>query len=104
MIPNACGVADPYALFGDGEFIRAIFCTYGDVATIGGSVLLVWFTILTMSYIRTQSIAMPLVLLLLLGGASVVVLPSIGTRIAGLLILGGGAAITVLVLRRLDRI
>jgi len=106
MIPEACGVSDPFALVGEnaGEAIRAVFCTYGDTATIGGTVLIAWFTVSTMSYVRTQSIAMPVLLLLLLGGASVTLLPSIGVRIAGLLLLGGGAAISVLVLRRLDRV
>jgi len=99
-----CGVGDPWAVFGDGEFIRAIICTFGDAMTVAGFLLFLWFTVSAMSYVRTQSVTMPIVLMLLIGGATVPQLPSVGLQVAAVLILGGTASLTVLVARRVDRI
>jgi len=103
-MPPACGVADPLALFGQGEFLRAIFCTFGDVVSIAGLVLVTWFTVSAMSYVRTKSVVMPIVLLLLMGGATLPLLPPAGLRVAAFVLVGGAAGISVLALRRVDQI
>jgi len=86
------------------EFVDAFTCTFAN-ATAGLAMLgtLVWFTIVTMSYIRTDSFAMPMVLTLLFGGAALsqVVAPVLG--FASVLVLGGFALVVVLVARRMNR-
>jgi len=99
-----CGVVDPFAIAGDGEILKAVLCTYGDSVTVAGLIMVGWFTVASMSYIRTGSMAMPTVLTLLIGGASIASLPSVGLDIVGIALVGGGAVIVVLFLRRLDRI
>jgi len=103
-MPPACGLSDPLAVFGDGEFLRAIFCTFGDTATVGGVVLISWFTLSAMAYVRTESITMPLVLLLLMGGATTALLPAPGLRVVAIALAAGGAVIAIIALRSLDRI
>lgn len=86
------------------EFVDAFTCTFAN-ATAGLAVLgtLVWFTIAAMSYIRTDSFAMPVVLTMLFGGAALsqVVAPVLG--FASVLILGGFALLIVLIARRMYR-
>lgn len=102
LLPSGCGVNDPLSLFGSGEFLKALVCTFGDVMTVAGFLLFCWFIVSAMSYIRTQSIAMPIVMLLLIGGATVPQLPSVGLQVAAIGILGGISGIVVLVARRID--
>jgi len=86
------------------EILASVVCTFGDTMTVAGFLLFVWFVISTISYVRTQSIAMPLVLLLLIGGATVPSLPSVGAQVAAIALLGGIASLSLLVARRIDRI
>ena len=86
------------------EFVDAFTCTFANA--LGGFVVfgtILWFVIVTMSYIRSGSFAMPLVLTLLIGGAALqqVAAPVIG--FASILIPGGLAILGVLIARRIDR-
>jgi len=64
---------------------------------------LVWFTVATMSFIRTGSYALPVVYTLLFGGAALVqvVAPVLG--FVSMLLLGGLSIMVVLIARRMDR-
>lgn len=104
LLPGGCNVADPYAVFGSGDFIEAIICTFGNTMTVAGFLLFCWFVVSSISYIRTKSVAMPIVLLLLIGGATVPRLPSVGIQVAAVLVLGGISSVVVIVARRIDRI
>jgi len=92
--------------FASGNWIQSLICTYADAGpmTITAFGLVVWATISSMNYIRTQSLIMPMVLLLLLGSVALTMLPAVGLGVASVLLLGGTAGIVVLALRLLDRI
>jgi hypothetical protein len=102
----SCGLDNHMGAFGDGEWIAGLICTFADAGamTLTAFGLVVWFTVSAMSYSRTQSLLMPMIYLLTLGSVALTMLPAVGLGVAAIVLLGGGAGITVLVLRRLDRI
>jgi len=102
----SCGVSDHMGAFGDMEWIKALICTYGDAGAMSVTAfgLVVWFTVSAMTYNRTQSLIMPMVYLLVLGSVALTMLPPVGLGVAAIVILGGGAGLVVLVLRRVDRV
>lgn len=106
LVPGSCGISDPLAHLGGspGELLNTIICTFGETMTVAGFLLFCWFVVSSISYVRSQSIAMPIVLLLLIGGATVPQLPSVGLQVAAIGLLAGTSGIVVLVARRIDRI
>jgi len=102
----SCGISDHMRAAGDAEFINAFVCTFADSGGLGfvGFGLVVWFVVSAQVYARQQSIIMPVVLLLLLGSVALTMVPAVGLGVAAVIILGGGAGLTVLMLRRLDRV
>jgi hypothetical protein len=100
------GVDASMSGFASGEWIQSLICTYAGAGgmSITAFGLVVWATISSMNYIRTQSLIMPMVLLILLGSVALTMLPAVGIGVAAVLLLGGGAGFVVLMLRRLDRI
>jgi len=105
LVPT-CGAtsSNPLASFDPTQILESLICTFGSSMTVAGFLLFCWFVVSTMSYIRNQSIAQPLVLLLLIGGATVPALPSVGSQVAAIALLGGIASLSLLVARRVDRI
>ena len=99
-----CTISDPFAAAGAQEFIQAFVCTYANTTTILGLGLVVWFTVSAMTFARSGSLIMPVVLMLLLGGAALSMLPPVGLGVAAIVLVGTGAALAVLVARRLDRV
>jgi hypothetical protein len=101
----ACGISDHMGAAGDASFIQAFVCTFADAGEMSFTAfgLVVWFTVSAMTQTRQQSLIMPIVYLLVLGSVVLTMVPSIGLGVAAILILGGGAGLTVLALRRLDR-
>lgn len=85
------------------EFIDALVCTFanpfGGLAVFG---TVVWFTVVSMSYIRTGSWAMPMVLTLLLGSAALQQMAQPVLGFASVLLAGGFAVVAVLIARRMD--
>lgn len=107
ILQMSCEGVDPsMEAFASGEWIQSLICTYAAAGpmSITAFGLVVWATISSMNYIRTQSLVMPMVLLLLLGSVVLTMVPSVGLGIAAVLLLGGGAGIVVLLLRRLDTV
>lgn len=99
-----CSIGDPLTAAGGAEFVQAFVCTFANSITVAGLALVVWFTVSSMSYLRTGSIVMPVVYLLLLGSAALALLPVTALGIASVVLIGAGAAVVVLLLRRLDRL
>lgn len=91
------GLCDPTMSFGDYmrnfAFIKAVTCTYAGTAGLLLTGLLVYGAVGLSIYIRTSSIVIPTVLLLLTGGAVLSQVAAPGVQIATILILvsGGGA-------------
>lgn len=102
----SCGGTAPLEGVGAAEFIQAMICTYAGAGAMSFTAfgLVVWFTISSMTYARQQSLTMPIVYLLVLGGTVLTMVPSVGLGIAAILLLGGGAGLVVLMLRRADRV
>jgi hypothetical protein len=92
--------------FASGEWIQNLICTYAGAGemTITAFGLVIWGTVSTMNYIRTQSLIMPMVLLILLGSVALTMVPAVGLGVAAILLLGGVAGVVVLLARRLDRV
>lgn len=101
-----CGVNDHMGAFGNFEIVQSLICTYADAGAMNVVAfgLVAWFTVSSMTYVRTQSLILPIVYLLVLGSVALSMLPSVGLGVAAIVLLGGGAGFTVLLLRRLDRI
>lgn len=74
-------------------FLKAVVCTYASVAGILVTGLFVYGAVSLSLYIRTGSVVIPAVLLLLTGGAILPFVASPGVGIAAVLLLtvGGGA-------------
>lgn len=102
----SCPVEDPMSAFGSGEWIDALVCTYADAGAMSFVALglVVWFTVSSMTYIRTASLIMPIVYLLVLGSVALTQLPTVGLGVAALVIAGGGAGLVLLIARRIDAI
>jgi hypothetical protein len=91
---GACtGVGGDYmGAIGDGSFIAGFLCPYIDVVGLLGFGLLVYSAIGTTIYIRTGSVVIPFVLLIMIGGPILSQVASIGVAVATvviLLVLGG---------------
>lgn len=79
------------------EFMKAVTCTYANVAGYLVTGLLVYGAVAISIYVRTGSVVIPFVLVLTTGGAVMSVVAPPATAIATVLILCVGAgAITVL--------
>jgi len=87
--PNVSGFA--YLL--DFEFIKAFSCTYANAAGFLTTGLLVYGAISMAIYIRTNSVMIPFVLLLLTGGAVMTQVASVAVGIATILLLVTGAGV-----------
>lgn len=86
------------------EFVRSFTCTYAN--PMQGLIIigtLVWFTIASMSYIRTGTFAMPVVYTLLFGGAVLVQVAAPVLGFVSILLLGAFGLLVVLVSRRIER-
>lgn len=104
VIQMTCETTDPLAAAGSQQFIQAFVCTYANATTVVGLGLVVWFTVSAMSFARSGSLIMPVVLMLLLGGAALTMLPPVGLGVAAIVLVGMGASLAVLVARRLDTV
>ncbi|MDS0297107.1 hypothetical protein [Halogeometricum luteum] len=103
MVDCSTFTSNPFADGGNAtEFLDAAICTYQmDYGMVlPGSI--VWFTVISMMYIRTQSIVMPVIITLLVGAPMITLLPSTAQQMIATGILGGGSALFVLLLQRLD--
>jgi hypothetical protein len=107
LAPLQTGVCDAgtagQAYLLDFEFIKAFTCTYANAAGLLVTGVFVYGAIATSVYIRTNSIMIPFVLLLLTGGAVMTQLASVATAIATLLLLITGAGIITLLWYRYSR-
>lgn len=76
------------------EFIKAFTCTYADTIGLLVTGLFVFGAVGLATYIRTDSVVIPTVLVLVAGGAILPLVAGPGTGFALLLVLviGGGAA------------
>lgn len=84
----------------DFEFVESITCTYADAASLLIVGLLVWGSITLALYLTTGDVRIPVVLLLLTGGAIVPQVASPGVTIAVVgLLLTVAAMVTVLYYR-----
>lgn len=74
------------------EFIKALTCSYADAMGFLAFALVVYGAIALSIYIRTDSITIPVVLLLVLGGAIMPQLaaPAAPLAVLGLLLAGAG--------------
>lgn len=87
------------------SFVQAFTCLYANAT--GGLVVMgtmLWFAIVTMSFVRTGSFAMPLVFTLVLGGAALAQVAGPVLGIASVLVLGGVSVIILLVARRMETV
>lgn len=75
------------------EFIKAFTCTYANAAGFLVVGLLVYGGISLSIYIRTNSVVIPFVLLLLTGGAVMTQVASVATGLATVLLLTVGAGL-----------
>lgn len=82
------------------KFIRAFTCTYANVAGFFVVGLFVYGAVGLSIYIRTGSVMIPTVLLLLTGGAIMPQIASPGTSIAAVMLLTAGAGIFALLYYR----
>lgn len=76
------------------EFIKAFTCSYFDAAGVLTVGLMVYGAIALSIYIRTGSIIIPVVLLLLTGGAVMTQIAGVGIAIATVALLTTGAGVT----------
>lgn len=94
---QATDVCDPnisgFTYLLDFEFIKALTCTYANVAGFLVVGLLTYGAISLSIYIRTGSVIIPFVLLLTTGGAVMTQIASVGTAIATILLLVTGAGV-----------
>lgn len=75
----------------DFEFIKAFTCTYANTTGLLTTGLMVYGAIALYIYIRTDSIIIPFVLILLTGGAVLAQVASIASAIVVLILLTTGA-------------
>jgi hypothetical protein len=85
------------------EFIKALTCTYGDAMGMLPFGLLVFGAIELSLYIRTGSVIMPFVVLLLTGGALMGMVAGVATAIATVLVLCAGAGVMTLLYVKFSR-
>jgi len=71
----------------DYQFADAFVCAYWDTVGQLATGLLVWGAVSTAIYIKTGSIMIPYVLLLLLGGTVLSQVASVGVTLAGIIVL-----------------
>lgn len=77
----------------DFEFIKAFACTFADSVGLLTTGLLFYGGISLAIYIRTGTPVIPLILLLLIGGAVMSQVASVGVAIASVLLLVGSAGV-----------
>lgn len=91
MTPLLLQVCDPNVALVDHvtdfEFIKAVTCTYVNAASMTVVGLMVYSAVAGSIYIRTNSLMIPLALLLLTGGAIMTQVAAVATPFAVLLLL-----------------
>lgn len=93
-MPGVCDpTIDPSTYLSNFEFIKAFTCVYANSMGFLALGLLVYGAISARIYIQTGSAMIPVVLLLLTGGAVMTQVAAIGTTIAAVLFLTVGAGI-----------
>lgn len=97
--PNTKG----YEYLTDFEFIKAFSCTYANQIGFLVTFTFIYGAVATSLFIRTGSMILPLILLLLVGGPILGMVLGPVVAIATILILVGGAGITTLVYQRYSR-
>lgn len=102
MVDCSTITANPFSGGNATRFLDAAICTYSMDYGIILPGTIVWFTVISMVYIRTQSVAMPVVFTLLIGAAALTQLPAQAVNIAAILLIGGGSILFILLLRRLE--
>lgn len=103
MVDCSTFTSSPFADGGNAtQFLDSALCTYQMGYGMILPAVVVWFTVISMVYIRTQSVVMPIVLTLLMGAAVLTQLPATGVQIAAILLIGGGSMLFIILLRRLD--
>ncbi|MDS0297102.1 hypothetical protein [Halogeometricum luteum] len=102
MVDCSTFTANPFNGGNATSFLDSALCTYDMGFGLMLPATIVWFTVLTMMYIRTQSIVMPLVMTLVVGAPMITLLPADARQMIATGILGGGSALFVLLLDRLD--
>ncbi len=85
------------------EFIKAVTCTYANAAGLLVTGLLVYGSISLSIYIRTGSVIIPFVLLLLTGGAVMSQVAGVATAVATLVLLATGAGTLTYLYYRVSR-
>jgi len=85
------------------EFIKAFSCTYFNSAGMLVTGLFVYGGISLSIYIRTDSVLIPTVLMLITGGAVLSQVAAPAIRVAGLLLVTVGAGAVAYLYRRLGR-
>ena len=86
------GDASPLERLLNFNFVEAVSCTYIDAAGLLVVGMIVYGAIGLSLYIRTGSMRIPAVLLLLIGGAIVpqIAGPAVSVAVIGIMLLGGG--------------
>lgn len=82
-----------------GRFIDGLFCQFIDPLTLAGFALLGYGMIASMIYVRTDSVAIPFVLLVLLGGGGIstqLASPALAAVAVVALVLLGGLPVVLL--------
>jgi len=92
--------------FASGDWVQTLICTFASAGSMSVAAfgLVIWGTVSTATYVRTQSMMMPMIYLLLLGSIALEMVPSVGTGVAAIVLVGGASGFILTMLRRLDRI
>jgi len=85
------------------EFIKALTCTYANSAGFLATGLIVYGGVAVSIYIRTNSVVIPFVLLLLVGGAIIPQVAGVGVAVATILFLATGAGVLTFLYHRHSR-
>jgi hypothetical protein len=107
VAPYVAQVCDPDKTMVDyisnAEFIKALSCPYFNTAGMLVTGMFVYGAISSVIYLRTDSVMIPFVLLLLTGGAITTQLAGPGMAIATILLLTVGAGVLTVLYRRYSR-
>lgn len=99
-----CTAGKPgYEYLYDFEFVKGITCTYADAASLLVVGLMVWGAISMSLYLTTGDVRIPVVLLLLTGGAIVPQLAAPGLQLAVIALLVTAASLTTVLYYKYSR-
>lgn len=85
------------------EFIKAVTCLYADTAGFFVVGMLVYGAVGLSIYIRTGSVMIPAILLLLTGGAIIPQIASPGVALAAIIVMASGAGVFAFLYYRYSR-